>query len=78
VWQAAWYCDMCDGVFFRPGTFGHDAMAFAGVMAVGDDVVLTLPAFHRLVWQAGGFGTPLGRLAGLPLSRSSRLAGIPG
>ena len=21
VWQAAWYCDVCDGVFFAPGTF---------------------------------------------------------
>lgn len=64
VWQAAWYCDMCDGVFFRPGTFSQDAMASAIGVAIGDDVVLSLPAFHRLVWQAGGFGRPLGRLVG--------------
>lgn len=64
VWQAAWYCDMCDGVFFRPGTFSQDAMGCAGGIAIGDDVVLSLPAFHRLMWQAGGFGKPLRRLAG--------------
>ena len=63
VWQAAWYCDRCDGVFFRPGTFRLGAMAVAGV-AVGDGVVLTPAAFHRLVWQAGGYGRPLGRLVG--------------
>lgn len=64
VWQAAWYCDMCDGVFFRPGTFSQGAMASAVGVALGDDVVLSLAAFHRLVWQAGGFGRPLGRLVG--------------
>jgi hypothetical protein len=65
VWQAAWYCDMCDGVFFRPGTFGHGAMAEGvGGMMIGDDVVLTLAAFHRLVWQAAGYGRPLKRLVG--------------
>jgi hypothetical protein len=64
VWQAAWYCDRCDGVFFRPGTFSQGAMASAAGMALGDDVVLSVAAFHRLVWQAGGFGRPLGRLVG--------------
>jgi hypothetical protein len=65
VWQAAWYCDICDGVFFRPGTFGLGSppSRAAGVV-VGDGVVLTPAAFHRLVWQAGGYGRPLGRLAG--------------
>jgi hypothetical protein len=62
VWQAAWYCDMCDGVFFRPGTFRRGAMTAAGGVAVGDDVVLTPAAFHRLVWRAAGHGRPLGRL----------------
>src|SRR5262245_38857841 len=27
VWQAAWYCDICDGVFFRPGAVRRDALA---------------------------------------------------
>jgi hypothetical protein len=64
VWQAAWYCDVCDGVFFRPGTFRRDAVAAEAGVDVDDGVVLTLPAFHRLVWQAGGYGRPLGRLVG--------------
>jgi hypothetical protein len=64
VWQAAWYCDMCDGIFFRPGTFRREVTACAGGMMVGDDVVLTPAAFHRLVWRAGGYGRPLGRLVG--------------
>jgi hypothetical protein len=61
VWEAAWYCDLCDGVFFRPGTFSR---APAADMTVGDDVVLTPAAFHRLVWRAGGYGRPLGRPVG--------------
>lgn len=77
VWQAAWYCDMCDGVFFRPGTFRLAAMSAAGV-AVGDDVVLTPAAFHRLVWRAGGYGRPLGRLVGLTAVRDPRITGNPG
>jgi hypothetical protein len=64
VWQAAWYCDLCDGVFFRPGTFQRGAMTAAGGVAVGDDVVLTPAAFHRLVWRAAGHGRSLGRLVG--------------
>jgi hypothetical protein len=63
VWQAAWYCDICEGVFFRPGTFRRDAVAATGGAAVGDDVVLTPAAFHRLVWRAGGYGRPLGLLS---------------
>ena len=66
VWQAAWYCDICDGVFFRPGTFGLGGPSRAAGVMVGDDVVLTPAAFHRLVWRAGGYGQALrlGRLAG--------------
>jgi hypothetical protein len=61
VWEAAWYCDLCDGVFFRPGTFSR---APAVGVTIGDGVVLTPAAFHRLVWRAGGYGRPLGRLVG--------------
>ncbi len=64
VWQAAWYCDACDGVFFRPGTFRRGFAATAGDVAVADDAVLTPAAFHRLVWRAGGYGRSLGRVAG--------------
>ncbi len=62
VWQAAWYCDICDGVFFRPGTFRSGAADAAGDGPAGDDVVLSPAAFHRLVWRAGGYGRPLGLL----------------
>lgn len=64
LWQAAWYCDICDGVFFRPGTFPADAPVTAAGVMVAEDAVLTPAAFHRLVWRAGGYGRPLGRLAG--------------
>ena len=64
VWQAAWYCDICDGDFFRPGTFGLGSPSYAAGVVVGDGVVLTPAAFHRLVWRAGGYARPLGRLVG--------------
>jgi hypothetical protein len=64
VWQAAWYCDICDGVFFRPGTFGLSSPSSAIGVVVGDGVVLSPAAFHRLVWRAGGYGRPPGWLAG--------------
>jgi len=57
VWQAAWYCDECDGVFFRPGALRQ---APADVV---EGRVITPAAFHSLVWRAGHYGTP-GRLAG--------------
>ena len=46
VWQAAWYCGRCDGVFFAPGT------APEGVVA-GE--LMTPGEFQRLVWAAGGY-----------------------
>jgi hypothetical protein len=47
VWQAGWYCERCDGVFF-PAT-GAPAGAEPGVlMSAGE--------FQHLVWDAGGFG----------------------
>lgn len=58
VWRAAWYCDECEGVFFMPGSLER---APAGV-AEGE--VITPAAFHRLIWQAGGYRESLGRVAG--------------
>ncbi|HEX4830376.1 MAG TPA: hypothetical protein VH478_04705 [Trebonia sp.] len=57
VWQAAWYCDECDGIFFLPGALRP------APPDVVEGAVITPAAFHRLVWRAGGYGAA-GRLAG--------------
>jgi hypothetical protein len=46
VWQAAWYCGRCDGVFFVSGT------APAGVES-GE--LMSASEFRHLVWAAGGY-----------------------
>jgi hypothetical protein len=47
VWQAGWYCERCDGVFFTPGA--APAGTHSGeLMSAGD--------FQHLVWDAGGYG----------------------
>ena len=63
VWRAAWYCDLCDGVFFGRGALhqGPASSVVAGVVC--EDEVLSRAAFHRLVWQAGRFGGTLERIA---------------
>jgi hypothetical protein len=47
VWQAAWYCDQCDGVFFA------SSMAPAGAAS---GTMMSTGEFQRLVWSAGGYG----------------------
>jgi hypothetical protein len=64
VWQAAWYCDICDGVFFRPGTFGLGGPSGAVGALAGDGVVLSPAAFLRLMRRASGYRAPLGWLPG--------------
>jgi hypothetical protein len=64
VWRAAWYCDLCDGVFFQPGTLCQAPVARVVEGSVNDGDVISPAAFHRLVWKAGGYGGPPGRLAG--------------
>jgi hypothetical protein len=59
VWQAAWYCDACDGVFFEAGSLRDAAAA-----DVTPGTVMSPAAFHRLVWKVGRFGGMLGRMAG--------------
>ncbi len=46
VWQAAWYCERCDGVFFSPG---------AAPAGVADGRLLSAGEFQHLVWAAGGY-----------------------
>jgi hypothetical protein len=64
VWRAAWYCDVCDGVFFQPGTLRQEQVARMVEGSVTEGDVISPVAFHCLVWKAGGFGGPPGRLAG--------------
>jgi hypothetical protein len=64
VWRAAWYCDVCDGVFFQPETLREAPVARVVAGVVEDGEVISPAAFHRLVWKAGGYGGPPGRLAG--------------
>jgi hypothetical protein len=64
VWRAAWYCDLCDGVFFQPGTLRQEPVAQVVEGSVNDGDVISPAAFHRLVWKAGRYGGPPGRLAG--------------
>ena len=64
VWRAAWYCDLCDGVFFQRGTLRQESVARVVEGSVDDGDVLSPAAFHNLVWKAGGYGGPPGRLAG--------------
>jgi hypothetical protein len=64
VWRAAWYCDLCDGVFFQPGALCQAPFARVVEGSVIDGDVMSPAAFHRLVWKVGGYGGPPGRLAG--------------
>ena len=64
VWRAAWYCDLCDGVFFQPGSLRREPAASVIAGAVAEDEVLTPVAFHRLIWRAGHYGGGLERFAG--------------
>jgi hypothetical protein len=59
LWQAAWYCDECDGVFFEPAALRQAA---GGDVAPGQ--VISPAAFHRLVWKTGRYGGVLGRAVG--------------
>jgi hypothetical protein len=52
VWQAGWYCERCDGVFFPPGTSLPAATAPAGAVP-GE--LMTAGDFQHLVWTAGGY-----------------------
>ncbi len=52
VWQAGWYCERCDGVFFPPGTSLPAADPAAGA---GPGALMTAGDFQRLVWAAGGY-----------------------
>ena len=63
LWRAAWYCDLCDGVFFPPGTLRREPAASVVAGTVCEDEVLTPAAFHRLIWRAGRYGAPLERIA---------------
>lgn len=64
VWRAAWYCHLCDGVFFQLGTLCQESVARVVEGSLDDGDVLSPAAFHSLVWKAGGYGGPPGRLAG--------------
>ena len=64
LWQAAWYCELCQGVFFDHGTFGQGAAIVTPRGGSADNQVITPATFHRLVWEVGGYGGPLGRLVG--------------
>jgi hypothetical protein len=46
VWQAAWYCRRCDGVFFAPGTAPE---------GVSPGKLMSPAEFQHLVWTAGGY-----------------------
>jgi hypothetical protein len=46
VWQAAWYCGRCDGVFFAPG---------AAPVGADPGELMSAAEFRRLVWAAGGY-----------------------
>jgi len=63
VWRAAWYCDLCDGVFFQPGMLRQEPAASVVAGAVTEDEVLTPADFHRLVWRAGRYDGGLERFA---------------
>lgn len=46
VWQAGWYCERCDGVFFP---------ASAAPAGAEPGVLMSAAEFQHLVWDAGGF-----------------------
>jgi hypothetical protein len=48
VWQEAWYCDLCDGVFLPSGFSAYPDEAGTGLISAGQ--------FRQLVWNAGGYG----------------------
>jgi hypothetical protein len=48
VWQEAWYCDLCDGVFLPSGFSAYPDEAGTGLMSAAQ--------FRQLVWNAGGYG----------------------
>ena len=52
VWQSAWYCERCDGVFFAAST------APAGA---GSGQLMSPGEFQHLVWDAGGYGAATAR-----------------
>jgi hypothetical protein len=64
VWRAAWYCELCDGVFIQPGALRQEPVARVVEGIVDDGDVISPVAFHRLVWKASGYGRLPGRLAG--------------
>jgi hypothetical protein len=64
IWHAAWYCDLCDGVFFQPGALRQEPAARVIKGRIGDGDVISPAAFWRLVWTAGRFGGSPGCLAG--------------
>lgn len=64
VWRAALYCDLCDGVFFQPGTLCQEPVARVVEGSVNDGDVISPAAFHRLVWKVGRYGGPPRHLAG--------------
>lgn len=47
LWQAAWYCERCDGVFFTPS---------AAPAGAEPGQLMTAVEFQHLVWGAGGHG----------------------
>lgn len=47
VWRAGMYCDLCDGVFFPPGTACPAGESAGRLMTPAD--------FQHLVWAAGGY-----------------------
>ena len=59
VWRAAWYCDLCDGVFFQPGTLRQEPVARVVEGSVNDGDVISPPP------SAASSGRP-GRTAGRP------------
>jgi hypothetical protein len=56
IWQAAWYCDVCDGVFFQPGTLREPPAATVLNGTVSDGDVISPAAFQRLIGKAGRSG----------------------
>lgn len=63
IWRAAWYCNLCDGVFFQPGALRREPAASVVAGTVTEEQVLTPAAFHRLIWRAGRYGGALERIA---------------
>lgn len=56
VWQEAWYCERCDGVFFPASAVPAGAVPVGAVPGQ-----LMSPAeFQHLVWTAGGYARRAG------------------